>query len=142
MSVVLHENSRDNKLSIMNQQKTLCDGQKLGFECCHYLCMTQKVDTPTAITLTKGETSRWCTLADWKAEPLDLGDAGKDMAVYCNRYTPSTRPFDRDMAAGEYEPLTEEEIAEIRKVSGGGTETLDPTDHTDEDQPITASSEE
>lgn len=115
MSVVMHEDKREKRLSIMNQQSTKCDGQQDGFECEHFLRFTQKIDTPAAISLAKGETSRWCTVTSWAGEPLDLGDAGKDMAVACNRYQPSQRKFDEENAADNYNPPSQAVVEELRK---------------------------
>lgn len=116
MALTMFEDAEEKKLSLMNKRKTVCDGQKDGFQCTHYIKLVQKIDTPNAIVLEKGETSRWCLLIPTHNGPLDLGDGGGDMMVECNQYQASHRKY----VAGEeaYNPMSEERVNEIRADGG------------------------
>jgi hypothetical protein len=121
VGITILEDPADKRRSLMLQQKTVCDGQSTGFECVHYTALAVKMDVPNPHHLKQGEVFRLCLKIPGKGgEVLELGDGGQDMAVYCNQYCPSDRPYNHEFNK-DYEPLAPEEAEALPDPGGGRT---------------------
>lgn len=113
MSISILTDPAAKRRSLMLKQKSLCDGCATGYECKHYWALVYKMDTPNPDHLRQGERARFCLLTPSRDGPIDLGDGGSDMAVYCNHYEPSNREFDSNF--NQFNPLTPEEVSELEE---------------------------
>lgn len=86
---------RLSRVSRMLRQPSLCNGQATGMQCAHYWAIRRKMDVQNPEDLVDGQTDRFCTVLQFQtASDMHLGDGGLDMAVSCNRYVASERPYD------------------------------------------------
>lgn len=100
-----YDDKEDQRKSLQNKAKPLCNGAATGCECKHFWLTVLPIDVHNATALRQGEASRLCTLETF-ADGMRLGR--EEMPVYCNRYEPSDRPYAREIE--DYNPLTPEEI--------------------------------
>lgn len=125
---LIHDPGADAR-SLMLNAPCVCNGEKTGYVCKHYWSVMQKFSANNADTMRDGEKQRACTLMNgW---PLEF--VSEEFPTRCNRYERRPLPglfalvaraiglADRgwqqfDPGFEEFNPLTLEEIAELRRL--------------------------
>lgn len=124
---LIHDPGADAR-SLMMNAPCICNGEKTGYVCRHYWAVMQKFSANNADSVRDGEKQRACTLmSGW---PLEF--VSEEFPTRCNRYERRPLPglfalvaravglAERgwqkfDPAFEEFNPMTPEEIAELRK---------------------------
>lgn len=99
------------KRSLMLKQKPLCDGSQTGRQCKHVWLFKLRLDVENPDTLRDGERGRRCLIV--VGDPVEFGEGGIEMPVYCNRYEPGDLPHDPSF--DKYDPLSPADVEALRQ---------------------------
>lgn len=118
---MLVENPEEDKISLMNKQKCLCNGEETGKQCQHYWVFIHKVESNNPASLRMGEVKRVCLISS--AYPIEM--ASDEMAVMCNMYQSSNRDYTPETE--QYNPVTPEEYKKLHQENGIELKPFKPT---------------
>lgn len=131
MSVTYFVDPNDEKKSLMMRQKPLCSGAQTGFKCKHYWSTITKIDSLNQLALMQGEKTRRCLII--APEIVELGDGGKEQAVFCDRYVADhERPYDPSFEG--YKPLTQEQIDALDAADVPDDDDADDDEEVDDEE--------